>query len=235
VSLSRSKTKSSTVVRKYLHFRRLTYIQLYKARKGEKVMNRTMTSILLVLSCLFTGGVLAQGGREHAQPSTAKAAAPNSPEPEQSVTQEGQDRLQNILNKRKGLPQSAFKIGGTWTFTGDLLQTTCPENVEQRTVSHIFTMEQNEDVLYVTSGAGIEFFGDLGTDGEFALASSTNNSPVSPTCAQEATLLISGNVHHRRASFAIANDFIGDCPGTNTCEFVYEGAFTKVKAKESIN
>ncbi len=212
-------------------------------------MNRTMTSILLAVSCLFPGGVFGQGVGEHPQPSTvttmpgaevltgtaATVTAPNSSEPEQSVTQEGQERLQNLLNKRKGLPQSAFKIRGTWTFTGDLLQTTCSENVEQRTVSHTFTMEQNEDVLYVTSGAGIEFFGDLGTDGEFALASSTSNSPVSPSCTQEATLLISGNVHHRRASFAIANEFDGDCPGTNSCESVYDGTFTLVKAKESIN
>jgi hypothetical protein len=96
-------------------------------------------------------------------------------------------------------------------------------------------MEQNEDVLYVTSGAGIEFLGDLGTDGEFTLASSTSNSPVSPTCAQEATLLISGNVHHRRASLAIVTDFTGDCPGANSCEFVYDGTFAQGKVKESIN
>jgi hypothetical protein len=202
-----------------------------------------MISMLLAVSCLFPGGVLGQEVGEHPQPSTvtttshtevltgtaAQVAAPDSPESEQSVSQEGQDRLQNLLNRRKGLPQSAFKIRGTWTFTGDLLQTTCPENVEQRTVSHIFTMEQNEDVLYVTSGAGIELFGDLGTDGEFALASSTSNSPVSPSCAQESTLLISGNVHHRRANFSIVNDFIGDCPGTNSCESVYDGTFTMVK------
>jgi hypothetical protein len=195
-------------------------------------MNRTMTSMLLAVSCLFPGGVLGQGLGEQPQPSTAEVATPNSPEPEQSVTQEG---LQNLLNKRKGLPQGAFKIRGTWTFTGDLLQTTCPENVEQRTVSHTFTMEQNEDVLYVTSGAGIEFFGDLGTDGEFALASLTSNSPVSPSCAQAAALLISGNVHHGRANFAIVNEFDGDCPGTNSCESVYDGMFTKVKTKDEIN
>jgi len=107
--------------------------------------------------------------------------------------------------------------------------------MRNRRSSPTITVEQNEDVLYVTSGAGIEFFGDLETDGEFALASSTNNSLVSPACAQEVTLLIWGNVHHRRASFAIGNDFIGDCSGTNSCESVYEGAFTQVKAKESIN
>jgi len=208
-------------------------------------MNRTMTSMLLVLSCLFAGGVRAQGVREHPQPSTvttsgaevsagttANVSAPNSPEPDQNVTQEGQDRLQNILNRRKGLPQSALKIRGTWTFTGDLLQTTCPGEVEQQTVSHIFTLEQNEDVLYVTSGAGIEFFGDLGTDGEFALATSTSTSPVSPACTQAATLLLSGNVHHRRANFSIVNEFVGDCPATDSCESVYDGTFTKGKSKE---
>ena len=212
-------------------------------------MNRTMTSMLLAVSCLCADGVRAQEVQNHPQPSTvttsagaevgsgtaATGAVPNSPAPDQSGPQEEQERLQHLLNRRKGLPQSAFKIRGTWTFTGDLLQTTCPGEVEQQTVSHTFTLEQNEDVLYVTSGAGIEFFGDLGTDGEFALASSTNNSPVSPSCTQEATLLISGNIHHRRASFAIANEFDGDCPGTNSCESVYDGTFTQVKAKESIN
>ena len=211
-------------------------------------MTRTMTSMLLVLSCLFAGGVRAQGVREHPQPSTvttsgaevsagttANVSAPNSPEPDQNVTQEGQDRLQNILNRRKGLPQSALKIRGTWTFTGDLLQTTCPGEVDQQRVSHTFTLEQNEDVLYVTSGAGIEFFGDLGTDGEFALATSTKNSPVSPACTQAATLLLSGNVHHRRANFSIVNEFVGDCPATNSCESVYDGTFTKVKTKDEIN
>ena len=34
-------------------------------------MNRTMTGMLLVMSCLFAGGVLAQGVQEHPQPSTA--------------------------------------------------------------------------------------------------------------------------------------------------------------------
>lgn len=210
-------------------------------------MTRTMTSMLLVLSCLFAGGVRAQGVREHPQPSTvttsgaevsagttANVSAPNSPEPDQNVTQEGQDRLQNILNRRRGLPQSALKIRGTWTFTGDLLQTTCPGEVEQQTVSHIFTLEQNEDVLYVTSGAGIEFFGDLGTDGEFALATSTKNSPVSPACTQAATLLLSGNVHHRRANFSIVNEFVGDCPATNSCESVYDGTFTKGVVPEKV-
>jgi hypothetical protein len=211
-------------------------------------MTRTMTSMLLVLSCLFAGGVRAQGVREHPQPSTvttsgaevsagttANVSAPNSPEPDQNVTQEGQDRLQNILNRRRGLPQSALKIRGTWTFTGDLLQTTCPGEVDQQRVSHTFTLEQNEDVLYVTSGAGIEFFGDLGTDGEFALATSTSTSPVSPACTQAATLLLSGNVHHRRANFSIVNEFVGDCPATDSCESVYDGTFTKVKTKDEIN
>ena len=210
-------------------------------------MTRTMTSMLLVLSCLFAGGVRAQGVREHPQPSTvttsgaevsagttANVSAPNSPEPDQNVTQEGQDRLQNILNRRRGLPQSALKIRGTWTFTGDLLQTTCPGEVEQQTVSHIFTLEQNEDVLYVTSGAGIEFFGDLGTDGEFALATSTSTSPVSPACTQAATLLLSGNVHHRRANFSIVNEFVGDCPATDSCESVYDGTFTKGVVPEKV-
>ena len=210
-------------------------------------MTRTMTSMLLVLSCLFAGGVRAQGVREHPQPSTvttsgaevsagttANVSAPNSPEPDQNVTQEGQDRLQNILNRRKGLPQSAVKIRGTWTFTGDLLQTTCPGEVEQQRVSHTFTLEQNEDVLYVTSGAGIEFFGDLGTDGEFALATSTKNSPVSPACTQAATLLLSGNVHHRRANFSIVNEFVGDCPATDSCESVYDGTFTKGVVPEKV-
>ena len=210
-------------------------------------MNRTMTSMLLVLSCLFASGVRAQGVREHPQPSivttsgaevsagtTANVSAPNSPEPDQNVTQEGQDRMQNILNRRRGLPQSALKIRGTWTFTGDLLQTTCPGEVEQQTVSHIFTLEQNEDVLYVTSGAGIEFFGDLGTDGEFALATSTSTSPVSPACTQAATLLLSGNVHHRRANFSIVNEFVGDCPATDSCESVYDGTFTKGVVPEKV-
>ena len=210
-------------------------------------MTRTMTSMLLAVSCLFAGGVRAQGVREHPQPSTvttsgaevsagttANVSAPNSPEPDQNVTQEGQDRLQNILNRRKGLPQSALKIRGTWTFTGDLLQTTCPGEVEQQTVSHTFTLEQNEDVLYVTSGAGIEFFGDLGTDGEFALATSTKNSPVSPACTQAATLLLSGNVHHRRANFSIVNEFVGDCPATDSCESVYDGTFTKGVVPEKV-
>jgi hypothetical protein len=195
-------------------------------------MNRTMTSMLLAVSCLCAGGVRAQGVQNHPQPSTAKVAAPNAPAQEQSVTQEGQERLQHLLNKREGLPQSALKISGTWTFSGDLLQSTCPGEVNQQTVSHIFTVEQNEDVLYVTSGAGIEFLGDLGTDGEFALASSTSTSPVSPACTQEATLLISGNVHHRRANFSIVNEFVGDCPGTDSCESVYDGTFTKGKSKE---
>jgi hypothetical protein len=208
-----------------------------------------MLSILLAVICLFPDAGLGQGVGEHPQlsiPATTSAAEgspeaaatvaePDSAAPGQSGSPEGQGRLQNLINQRRGLPQSAVKIRGTWTFTGELLQTTCPENVEQRTVSHTFTVEQNEDVLYVTSGAGIEFLGDLGTDGEFALATSTSNTPVSPSCNQEATLLISGNVHHRRASFAIANEFNGDCPGTNSCESVYDGTFTKVKAKESIN
>ena len=210
-------------------------------------MNRTMTSMLLAVSCLFAGGVRAQGVREHPQPSTvttsgaevsagttANVSAPNSPEPDQNVTQEGQDRLQNILNRRRGLPQSALKIRGTWTFTGDLLQTTCPGEVEQQRVSHTFTLEQNEDVLYVTSGAGIEFFGDLGTDGEFVLATSTKNSPVSPACTQAATLLLSGNVHHRRANFSIVNEFVGDCPATDSCESVYDGTFTKGVVPEKV-
>ena len=162
----------------------------------------------------------------------AAITAPDSPDSSINVTRNGRERPQNLLNRRRGLPRSAFKIRGTWSFTGDLLQTTCPEEVEQTTVSHIFTTEQNEDVLYVTSGAGIEFLGDLGADGEFALSSSTSNSPVSPSCDQEATLLISGNVHHRRASFSIVNDFVGDCPATNNCESVYEGPFTQVRAKE---
>ena len=209
-------------------------------------MNRTMIGMLMVLSCLFAGGVPAQGVRELPQPSTATTtsgakaltgtaapvAAPDSSEPEQNVTQKDQAKLQNLLNKRKGLPQSASKIRGTWTFTGDLSQTTCPEDAEQKTVSQTFTVEQNEDVLYVTSGAGVDFLGDLGTDGEFALSSYTSNSPVSPSCAQEATLLISGNVQHRRASFSIVNEFDGDCPATNNCEFVYEGRFTKVRERE---
>jgi hypothetical protein len=208
-------------------------------------MNRTMSSMLLAVSCLCAGGVLAQGGQEPppsamATPSSgaagvtgsaAAAAAPASPDPEQSVP-EGQERLQHLLNRRKGLPQSAVKIRGTWTFTGELLQTTCPGEVDQKTVSHIFTVEQNEDVLYVTSGAGIEFLGDLGTDGEFALATSTSTSPVSAACTQEATLLISGNVHHRRANFSIVNEFVGDCPGTSSCESVYDGTFTKGRARE---
>ena len=209
-------------------------------------MNRTLTSMLLAVSFLFADGVRAQGVQNHQHPSpatitlgtegltgtAATAAAPPAPEPEQSVPQEGQERLQNLLNRRRGLPQSALKIRGTWTFTGDLLQTTCPGEVEQKTVSHIFTLEQNEDVLYVTSGAGIEFYGDLGIDGEFALATSTSTSPVSPACTQEATLLISGNVHHRRANFSIVNEFVGDCPATNSCESVYDGTFTKGRAKE---
>ena len=38
-------------------------------------MNRTMTGMLLVMSCLFAGGVLAQGVQEHPQPSTATTTA----------------------------------------------------------------------------------------------------------------------------------------------------------------
>src|SRR5262245_57453079 len=129
-------------------------------------MNRTMISIVLVLGCLCADGVLAQGVQKHPHPSmatttsgtedvtgtAATGTALSSSVPEQSISQAGQDRLQNLLNKRKGLPPSAFKIRGTWTFSGDLLQTTCPAEVEQQRVSHIFTVEQNEDVLYVTSG-----------------------------------------------------------------------------------
>ena len=209
-------------------------------------MNRTIIGMLLAVSCLIPGTVLGQGVQEHPQPSTttttagakaltgtaATVTAPSSSEPEQSVTRKGRARMQNLLNKRKGLPQSAHKIRGTWSFTGDLLQTTCPEDAEQTTVTHDFTVEQNEDVLYVTSGAGIEFLGDLGADGEFALSSSTSDSLVSPSCTQEAILLISGNVQHRRASFSIVTDFVGDCPATNNCESVYEGPFTQVRAKE---
>ena len=211
-------------------------------------MNRTMTSMLLAVSCLCADGVCAQGVQNPPQPSTpatsagaevgsgtaATGAVPNSPAPDQSGPQEGQERLQHLLNRRKGLPQSALKIRGTWTFTGDLLQTTCPGEVEQQTVSHTFTLEQNEDVLYVTSGAGIEFFGDLGTDGEFALATSTSTSPVSPACTQAATLLLSGNVHHRRANFSIVNEFVGDCPATDSCESVYDGTFTKGVVPEKV-
>ena len=94
--------------------------------------------------------------------------------------------------------------------------------------SKLFTSHSSNEWLTSIN----ELFGDLGTDGEFALSSFTSPSPVSLACTQEATLLISGNVQHRRASFAIANEFDGDCPGTNNCDSVYDGTFTKGRAKE---
>ena len=194
-------------------------------------MKHSMSKILVAAGYLLTSGALIQGFPILGLRINVVTAAEDLSLSGQDVIGKGRERRNNfLLDKRRGLPQRAAKIRGTWSFTGTLSQTTCPENREVTKASSTYAVEQNEDVLYVTSGAGIEFFGDLGPDGEFALASSTESAPVSPSCTQEATLFLLGNFRSNRATFSVVNDLVGFCPELHACEFIYEGSFTRGRA-----
>ena len=142
----------------------------------------------------------------------------------------GQESGRNVVEKNaEGIDLRNSSIDGVWTFTGKLLSNSCTEPATLSTLSDTFQIDRDRNAVYATAlGDSVEFLGEW-QGGEFTIATPQRSTELNESCTQVTTLSMTGNWRAGSASFSIANNFFGSCPGASDCAFVYEGTLTKIR------